>query len=46
MELIADIAGRVRNKSRLVQHIEVITTMKEPVYLNVYQSSEPPDPEE
>ena len=43
IELITDIAGRVRDNSKLVQHLEVINTMKKPMYINIYKSSPPPD---
>ena len=43
IELITDIAGRVRGNSKLVQHLEVINTMTRPVYVNVYKSDPPTD---
>lgn len=43
LEIITDIAGRVRHKSKLVQHLEVINTMQTYSYINIYKSSKTPD---
>ena len=40
VELMTDIAGRVRDKSQLTQHLHMVNSLRQSLYLRIHPTSE------